>query len=145
VLLPHALCVYVMGAVSGPGSRELMSLDWSGGALIFTWVDLLLYRAGNPLAKRVMMIRSAAHTPLPSCGPVHVLVNIHHTPAFSKDAQAIGLTHSSEQTSTVGVLATQPSLPRKEAEVRHRTARPCSLGTACNYLPSCLATCRGYS
>jgi hypothetical protein len=30
-------------AVTGPGSRDPRSLDWSGGALAGTWVDLLLH------------------------------------------------------------------------------------------------------
>jgi len=55
VLLSHALYVSVLGAVSGPGSRDFLSMDWSGGALVGTWVDLLLYCAGDPLAKCVMM------------------------------------------------------------------------------------------
>jgi len=38
-------------------------MDWSGGALVGTWVDLPLYCAGNPLAKRVMMMMSTAVCP----------------------------------------------------------------------------------
>jgi len=47
LLLSRALCVSVFGAVSGPGSRDFRSLVWSGGALVCTGVDLLLFARGT--------------------------------------------------------------------------------------------------
>lgn len=42
------VCLFCHRAVSGPGSRGFRTLDWSGGTLDGTWVDVLLYCPRNP-------------------------------------------------------------------------------------------------